>query len=81
MHALGPEWQSKIRSRRESVPENGPGGRNVSELRTTNETEKEGVTKPDEARSSKENDGPKGGKAGLNFGRRGYYPKQIKNVD
>ena len=80
--ALGAEWQSKIRNRRESAPERGTGGRTVSELRITDETRADGSGKPGEMTDSdKGNDGPKGGKAGLGFGRGAYYQKQIKNVD
>lgn len=74
--ALGPEWQSKIRNRRESAPERGTGGRNVSEARITNETQGDGNARPNEtADNGKGNDGPKGGKAGLGFGRGAYYQK------
>ena len=78
--ALGAEWQSKIRNRRESALERGTGGRTVSELRITDEAKADGKS-GEVADSDKGNDGPKGGKAGLGFGRGAYCQKQIKNVD
>jgi hypothetical protein len=77
--ALGAEWQSKIRNRRESALERGTGGRTVSELRIKDETKADGSGKPGKmADSDKGNDGPKGGKAGLGFGRGVYLRMSIR---